>query len=36
LATDFELGDLSGEGDGVFLGEAGEGFEGQHEGDERR
>ena len=36
LATDFELGDLSGEGGGVFLGEAGEGFEGEHEGDECR
>jgi hypothetical protein len=31
LATDFELSDLGSEGGGVFLGEAGEGFEGEHE-----
>ena len=31
VAVDFELSDLGGEGGGVFLGEAGEGFEGKHE-----
>ena len=31
VAVDFELSDLGSEGGGVFLGEAGEGFEGEHE-----
>ncbi len=36
VAVDFELSDLGSEGRGVFLGEAGEGFEGEHEVVERR
>ncbi len=36
VAVDFELSDLGGEGGGVFLGEAGEGFEGEHEEGEPR
>ena len=36
VAVDFELSDLGGEGGGVFLGEAGEGFEGEHEENQRR
>jgi hypothetical protein len=36
VAVDFELSDLGSEGGGVFLGEAGEEFEGEHEVIERR
>ena len=36
VAVDFELSDLGGEGGGVFLGEVGEVFEGEHEVNECR